>query len=110
MKKIILIIAVLFSISATAQRPIRNNIPKITLTGKIIEANSKQPLEYATMVLTHLKNKRVSGGITDAKGNFSIEVPKGMYAVKVEFIGFKTKSLKNQKLSRKHQFRYYYLI
>lgn len=99
MKKITLIIAILFSISAIAQRPTRADTPKITLTGKIIEANSKQPLEYATLVLTHLKRKRVSGGITDAKGNFSIEVPKGMYSLKVEFIGFKTKNLKNRKLT-----------
>lgn len=98
MKKITLIIVILLSISAFSQRPVRSNIPKITLTGKIIEASSKQPLEYATLVLTHLKRKRVFGGITDAKGNFTIEVPKGMYAAKVEFIGFKTKNLKNQKL------------
>ncbi|WP_271405309.1 TonB-dependent receptor domain-containing protein [Tenacibaculum soleae] len=98
MKKIIFIIAVILSFSVTAQRPNRAQISKITLTGKIIEANSKQPLEYATLVLTHLKSKRVSGGITDTKGNFTIEVPKGIYAVKVEFIGFKTKNLQNQKL------------
>ncbi len=99
MKKIILIIAVFLSISAIAQKPTRGNTSKITLTGKVIEANSKQPLEYATLVLTHLKNKRVSGGITDAKGNFSIEVSKGEYALKVEFIGFKTKKLENKQLT-----------
>ena len=98
MKKIIFIITAILSFSVTAQRPNKGQIPKITLTGKIIEANSKQPLEYATLVLTHLKSKRVSGGITDAKGNFTIEVPKGIYAIKVEFIGFKTKNLQNQKL------------
>ena len=99
MKKMILLIAVLLSVSAIAQRPKRGNIPKITLTGKIIETNSKQPLEYATIVLTHIKRKRVTGGITDAKGNFSIEIPKGMYSIKVEFIGFKTKNLQNRKLT-----------
>ncbi|CAM1366553.1 conserved exported protein of unknown function [Tenacibaculum soleae] len=98
MKKIIFIITAILSFSVTAQRPNKGQIPKITLTGKIIEANSKQPLEYATLVLTHLKSKRVSGGITDAKGSFTIEVPKGIYAIKVEFIGFKTKNLQNKKL------------
>ncbi|OCK41955.1 hypothetical protein BA195_13305 [Tenacibaculum soleae] len=98
MKKIIFIITAILSFSVTAQRPNKGQIPKITLTGKIIEANSKQPLEYATLVLTHLKSKRISGGITDAKGSFTIEVPKGVYAIKVEFIGFKTKNLQNQKL------------
>ncbi len=88
----------LLSISAFAQRPNRSNKPKITLTGKIIEANSKQPLEYATLILTHLKSKRVTGGVTDQKGNLSIEVPKGMYSLKIEFIGFKTKNLGIKKI------------
>ncbi|MCD8453910.1 TonB-dependent receptor family protein [Tenacibaculum finnmarkense genomovar ulcerans] len=101
MKKLILIVIFMLSISVTAQKPTRNrsNIPKITLTGKIIESNTKQPLEYATLVLTHTRSKRISGGITDTKGNFSIEVPKGFYAIKVEFIGFKTKNLSNKKLT-----------
>ncbi|MGB1042581.1 MAG: TonB-dependent receptor domain-containing protein [Tenacibaculum sp.] len=97
MRKLTLLF-LLLSISIFAQRPNRGNIPKITLTGKIIEANSKQPLEYATLILTNLKSKRVMGGVTDMKGNFSVEVPKGEYAIKVEFIGFKTKNLPNKKL------------
>ncbi|MEX6625346.1 TonB-dependent receptor domain-containing protein [Tenacibaculum salmonis] len=101
MKKLILITAVLFSLSVMAQRPTRNrgNIPKITLSGKVVESNTKQPLEYATLVLTHTRSKRVSGGITDTKGNFSIEVPKGEYSIKVEFIGFKTKNSSNKRLT-----------
>ena len=89
----------LFSISIFAQAP-KSRAPKISLSGTIIETQSKQALEYATVVLTHLKSKRVTGGITDPKGNFDIQVPKGEYAVKIEFIGFKTKSLPNQKLSQ----------
>ncbi|SOS49215.1 conserved exported hypothetical protein [Tenacibaculum dicentrarchi] len=100
MKKLILIVIFMLSISIQAQRSTKKqgNIPKITLTGKIIESNTKQPLEYATLVFTHMRSKRISGGITDTKGNFSIEVPKGFYAIKVEFIGFKTKNLSNKKL------------
>lgn len=78
----------------------RQNTSKITLTGKIIESDSKQPLEYATMVLTHTKSKRVLGGITDGNGKFSIEVPKGLYDMKVEFIGFKTKKLPQKQLTK----------
>lgn len=101
MKKNIFIVIFMLSLSVMAQKPTKNRgiISKITLTGKIIESSSKQPLEYATLVLTHLKNKRISGGITDSKGNFNIEVPRGMYALKIEFIGFKTKNLKNRRLT-----------
>ena len=99
MKRLLHISILLISLFTYSQ----DNIPKkrgekITLTSKVLEATTKQPLEYATFVLTHLRSKRVLGGVTDAKGNFSIEIPKGMYAISVEFIGFKTKKLPQQKL------------
>ncbi len=94
MKKITLIFFLL-SISLFAQT---KKIPRITVTGKIIEASTKQPLEYATLILTNKKNNKITGGVTDLKGNFNIEVPKGDYLMKVEFIGFKTKQLQERKL------------
>ncbi len=72
---------------------------KVSVSGKIIEASSKQPLEYATLILTDIKTKKVTGGVTDMKGNFSISVPKGLYDMKVEFIGFNTKKLPQKQLS-----------
>ncbi|OSY87810.1 hypothetical protein WH52_10325 [Tenacibaculum holothuriorum] len=91
----------LISSIAFAQKPNYKgrNISKITLTGKVVETNTQQPLEYATIVLTHLKTKKVTGGVTDTKGSFSFQVPKGMYAIKVEFIGFKSKNLPNKQLT-----------
>lgn len=100
MKKITVLL-VFLSISLYAQKPkTKPGISKIRLTGKIIETKSKQPLEYATVVLKHLKNNRVTGGVTDIKGNFDIQIPEGMYAIKIEFIGFKTTSLPNKKLTQ----------
>ncbi|CAM1340983.1 TonB-dependent receptor domain-containing protein [Tenacibaculum amylolyticum] len=93
MKKITTIF-LLLSISLFAQKR-----PKVTVSGKIIEATTNQPLEYATLILTSVKTKRVTGGVTDGKGNFSIEIPKGLYNMKVEFIGFKTKQLPQKKLT-----------
>ncbi len=78
----------LISIASYAQKT-----AKITISGKIIETNSKQPLEYATLILTNVKTKKITGGVTDSSGKFSVDVPKGTYQMKVEFIGFKTKQL-----------------
>ncbi|APG64150.1 hypothetical protein LPB136_01670 [Tenacibaculum todarodis] len=96
MKKITLFIACLFSLTMLAQKPQSSTA---SISGKVIETTTKQPLEYATIVLTNLKTKRVSGGITDMQGNFSITIPQGNYAVKAEFIGFKTKDLGTQDLT-----------
>ncbi|RVT76497.1 TonB-dependent receptor [Flavobacterium sufflavum] len=64
---------------------------KVKISGTVIEKVSKQPLEYATITITDTKNpKPIAGGITNAKGNFSIEVAPGIYTIKIEFISFKS--------------------
>ncbi|WP_090121902.1 TonB-dependent receptor domain-containing protein [Lutibacter oricola] len=73
--------------------------PKVEVTGTVIDFDTKLPLEYATIVLTPLKGKKLTGGITDSKGNFSVEVPKGSYNISVEFISFKTKTFQNKILT-----------
>lgn len=63
----------------------------ITISGKVVDALSKQPLEYATIVLKNTKTKKVSGGITDVDGKFDIKTTKGNYEISIEFISFTTK-------------------
>jgi len=64
---------------------------KVKISGTVIEKVSKQPLEYATVTITDSKNpKPIAGGITNAKGNFSIEIAPGTYNIKIEFISFKS--------------------
>lgn len=94
MKKLTLLL-LLISFTAFAQK----GNQKINLTGKVLEIKSKQPLEYATLVLTNTNTQKIIGGVTDASGAFSIDASSGTYNIKVEFIGFKTKDLGNQTLS-----------
>ena len=70
---------------------------KIKVTGQVIVKNSSQPLEYATIVLQNTQRTDViTGGITNAKGEFDIEVMAGTYDIRIEFISFKTAELKQQ--------------
>ena len=76
MKKIkpVLILVLLFSslFSFAQQGPA---LPKIKITGKVVEKISKQPLEYATVTFLAPNNpKPVAGGITNPKGEFDIEI------------------------------------
>ncbi|WP_055444666.1 outer membrane beta-barrel family protein [Lacinutrix himadriensis] len=72
---------------------------EVTITGSILEQETLQPLEYATVAFFSKKeNRMVTGGITDQNGNFSIPVTAGLYDVSVEFIGFGTKTIADQKL------------
>lgn len=74
---------------------------KIPITGKIIEKTSKLPLEYATITLKNSKNpKLIFGGITDNKGNYSIEIVPGIYDIKLEFISFKPTTISQKKITQ----------
>lgn len=101
-KKILFICSVFSTIFLFAQKPASK---EITITGKIIERDTKQPLEYATVVLKNLDTKEISGGITDHKGLFKIKTKKGTYTISFEFISFKSKTLPNQILSEDKNFK-----
>lgn len=102
MKRLFSILLIIISLNTFSQQnlPLQN----ITLKGKIIETESKQTLEYATVVLKDLKTKKLSGGITNAEGIFSFEVNTGIYEISFEFIGFKKKILSNQKIASNRDF------
>ena len=70
---------------------------KLKITGKVIEKTSKQALEYATITLRLPNNpKAITGGITNNKGEFSVEAAAGTYDIKIEFISFKSTEIKGK--------------
>ncbi|MGL5113551.1 MAG: TonB-dependent receptor, partial [Flavobacterium sp.] len=97
MKKITTVIALLlFCFNAISYA--QPGKPKLKVTGKVIEKTSKQPLEYATITLKNTTNpKIIAGGVTNSKGDFSVDVQEGTYNIIIEFISFKPIEL-NQKV------------
>lgn len=72
----------------------------VTITGKVIDKTTGQPLEYATVAFfSKAENRIITGGITNEAGNFSIPVPSGTYDISIEFISFKKQTIPDQKLS-----------
>ena len=95
-KILLLVIILLISFTAQSQRPERT---EVTVTGKVIDVETKQPLEYATIsFISRRENKIAAGGITDVKGEFSIPVLQGMYTVKIEYMSFKTQTFSNRRI------------
>lgn len=91
--KNILLLTVLLCISITL------NAQKYEITGNVIDQETNQPLEYATIVLRPTNGGNVDGGLTDANGNFKIDVKKGTYNISVEFISFKSYRLPNKNIN-----------
>ena len=88
MKKIFLFLTLLFSAYINSQE---NNL---TISGKIIDSDFNTPLEYATISIYDSKKQNlINGVISDNSGFFSIELTKGLYDLKIEYISFETKTL-----------------
>ncbi|WP_430410556.1 TonB-dependent receptor domain-containing protein [Kordia sp.] len=91
MKKIIILLVYLAVTLASAQQN-----KQFTITGKVLDKTTQQPLEYATITILDTKTDKVlEGGITNEKGNFSLEIGNGTYNIKIEFISFKSYLSKN---------------
>lgn len=78
-----------------------NNNPTYTISGKIIDATTKKPLEDATIIFKSIDSNLIKfGGITNQKGNFSIDVEQETYRVSVEFNSYETKILNISEINR----------
>ncbi len=85
-----------------AQRPQGGgpgNFSKLKLTGIVVDKETQKPLEYTTISLINKRfPERIQGGITDAKGNFNLEVFPGQYTISIEYIGFDKINIENKVL------------
>lgn len=101
MKRILLLcIGLMTVIGAKAQFPGMGGgpaAPKVTgrITATIIDSLTKQPIDYATISLTKVKDgKAVNGGVTDEKGKVVLQnVAPDEYKLSIGFIGYKSKSV-----------------
>ncbi|MGK4566614.1 carboxypeptidase-like regulatory domain-containing protein [Flavobacterium sp. 3HN19-14] len=92
-KKVMAACLILVSGFAFAQQ--QQGGKKVKVSGKVMEQGANVPLEYATITLLSTTNPSiVTGGITNAKGEFEFDVIPGNYNIKAEFISFKTYEIK----------------
>ena len=69
------------------------------VSGKITDQETNQPLEYATIILKDLSTKKITGGISNNNGEFSVDANKGIYNITIEFLGFEPISFNNKEIS-----------
>jgi ferric enterobactin receptor len=73
-----------------------------TLTGIILDSNSRQPIEYATVSLFKEGNtKAINGALSNSQGKFKMEITQtGIFNLTVESIGYEPYSLKNIQIDK----------
>lgn len=69
---------------------------QITLTGKVVDETSGQPVEFATIMVAEAATGTALGGTTsDIDGNFTLKAPADGFYVEVSFIGFDTRRIED---------------
>lgn len=89
----------IFLILCTLSAYSQSSGSKVKVSGRVVDASTKAPLEYTTITLKNVTNNAVSGGITDAKGAFNFDVPVGTYDITIEFISYKVVEIKSKVLT-----------
>ena len=93
---LVYLFAFFFTTLGFAQQP---GGKSVKVSGKVLDKITKQPLEYTTVTFVEVGNpSAVSGGITDAKGEFNFDIKTGTYDIRVEFISFKPTEIKNRSI------------
>ena len=82
---------ILYSVLVFSQ-PSQPNEPKNgSIAGRVMDAGLQQPIPYANVIVKNQKDAIITGGITDAEGNFLIEkIPEGTIKIEITFIGYTT--------------------
>ncbi|KAA5827954.1 TonB-dependent receptor [Algibacter amylolyticus] len=74
------------------------------ITGKIIDAESNEPLEYATAALYNIEGNLITGVITNTEGFFNLEnIKTGTYTINASFMGYTSLKTDTIKVNKKGQ-------
>jgi outer membrane receptor protein involved in Fe transport len=92
----IVIVQLLYCFPVSAQSK-----PNGTISGKVFDKSTNQPLEYATIsIISKQSGKTITGTVADLKGGFVISnIPFDTYQVIIEFIGFEKTTFDNIKIN-----------
>lgn len=90
MKKLLIIITFCFLVITPGHAI--NIVPKPgSISGKVVDATSRESLPYVSIIIKNAQNKIITGGITGDNGNFIIKkIPLGKNTIEIQYIGYKT--------------------
>src|SRR5450432_3557463 len=106
MKKQLFVIACLFFISFSGTSQAKTTLNgSASITGKVKDSVSGNPLEYATITLLDSAGvKTINGTTSDPAGQFIVDnIPTGHFRLIIEFIGYSSFAINNLFINRKNQ-------
>lgn len=89
-----LVIGLFLSMQGFSQKSAPTNVSEAAkvgkVTGKIIDAETNLPIDYANIVVFRVKDSvMISGAVTNPKGDFEVaQLPSGKFYLRISFIGY----------------------
>ncbi|MCB0516202.1 MAG: outer membrane beta-barrel family protein [Chitinophagales bacterium] len=94
-KNIRLFLSFLF-VACFAALPLHAQSSGISVSGKVLDQNSRQPIPYATIAIVDSNTQNIiTGTTTEEDGTFSLQTKVKDFYVEVSFIGFVKQSVKD---------------
>ena len=104
-RKLLLFSLILIINNSFSQKPeiskSKQRSKEYKIEGNVIETNSKSILEYASISLFSKDDKLISGTITDQKGKFLLKSKTKEIYIKIDFLGFNSKTVKEYKIDNR---------
>lgn len=102
------LIAIIFLLSISqiyGQRPNGARALFGTLSGRVLDNSSGQPIEFATITVMSSRDSSIeTGGVTGKDGRFKIEkIRSGDYTIQITFIGYEIKRIPGVKFGHQEQ-------
>ena len=92
MRLVLLILALCYASLVVSQS--KNTI---VLSGKVVDIETKQPLEYAAISIHDVRTDSIINGTsTNRQGNFKLSIIRGSYTFKIQFLAFNTLEFKDR--------------
>ncbi len=97
MHRLFLVLLLSFFISnAEAQKRGRRGPSPGTISGRIIDIDTEEPLEFATLSVYNAKDDELVGGtITNPRGKYDLDLAPGRYYLEVEFISYSSQKVED---------------
>lgn len=92
------LLALFWTIGGLAQSGNSPTAQAVLVSGQVVEQDTGQPLEFATVTFVNPDGSVANGGITDFDGNYNIEIAKGVYTVRFEYISYKTYEMRDRQI------------
>jgi outer membrane receptor for ferrienterochelin and colicin len=99
LKKIILFISIILQAQLFFGQVITLD-NTIVVSGKVVDAETSQPIEYATISFLQAGHDKIVGTTSNENGIFNMEIDAGIYSIKIDFLSYQTHKFSRKLLTK----------